>query len=563
MADADLPGTCPACGRSLPPAGAGGEMRCDGCGLLVREGDRSASSGPGAAGTAGAPGAVAAVGVPVAARASGSSGRRRASGRVWVGIVVVAVAAATVIATAVASGGHRAATSGGAGGAPVAALPADHLSLSSGDHVMLPGEPRQPLGFVGVFYDSSNDQRIVGRTRVGARGLDWKSAPLPKNVSSAVFALDAGRVFVGAKDQLLAFDLTRGTLAWKAQLSDEVETSCPTCFLSIGGRLIVRTRDAIVRALDPGTGRLLWQRRLEATNGKLLVAGGHLVVTDRRPKPAFNGFVGVVDLATGADVRRIQPTCPAAYDGGYIATFQPFDLIRAIPGTENVVVAVSSGSSCLQRWDLATGRQLWNVPIASASSLDDGHVLVGRTDMAIADSRRLDLFDLATGRARAMSVGQDESVKPQGLLAGLVVGVVSQTRGSDRPALAAWSRASGQRLWTRSLQGLAAFSPVDSRSTDALFSSEPGRFLVSMGGSDLRLVTLARQDTALNVETIDPSTGGTVRAVHGHYRPRYESGSYSVGLERVQGDQLVITVDSLLQTIDLGSGAVSATWPPS
>jgi hypothetical protein len=113
------------------------------------------------------------------------------------------------------------------------------------------------------------------------------------------------------------------------------------------------------------------------------------------------------------------------------------------------------------------------------------------------------------------------------------------------------------------LQGRKAFAPISSRTTDTLFPSEVGRFLVSVGTGGVRLVTMSHQDTALAVETVDPATGRSIRTVPGHYQPRYTSGSYSVGLQRVQGDQLVLTVDSLMQVIDLATASVTATWPPS
>ncbi|MCU1351448.1 MAG: serine/threonine protein kinase [Acidimicrobiales bacterium] len=476
--------------------------------------------------------------------------------------VAVVLVALAVLGSAVAcsGGGSSPARQPGTPGAVVA----DHLSLSRGDDLLLPGEPGQPLDIAGLFYDSSSNTRSIGRARVGVRGLTWQAAALPKDVSSITMATDGRRVFVGSKAMVRTYDLKRGTSLWSARLSDEVDTSCRTCFTVVDGRLVVLTRDAYVHALDPATGAERWQRRLEATNGKLLLAGSQLVITDRDPAPGI-GYVAVVDPATGKDVRRFAAPCRSyQLDAGTPAFFAPYDPIVPVPGTNDVVLVSSGGTSCIQRWDLTTGNQRWSRERTANGSIDESTLLVSGSLVMAPGSHEIEAYGLADGRPHLIALGRDEAAKPQAVAGGRLIAVVTQTRGTARPALVAYDPSTGRRAWAVRLDDKQAFSPPEARTTDVLYDSDPGRFLLAFEPDHLRLVTMARTGRALSVLTLDARSGGVRGKVDGTYLSRYdsESGSHSVGVERVRGSQLVITVDSLLQTIDLRTAAVTASWPP-
>jgi polyvinyl alcohol dehydrogenase (cytochrome) len=189
-----------------------------------------------------------------------------------------------------------------------------------------------------------------------------------------------------AADAIVAMDLATGKIKWINQVMADDNFVSGTINGPLGKRgpdydfgvspalvklpngkdaVVTANKSAIAYAMDPDTGKLIWQTEKlgsggamggfhwgEATDGKLLFSGLNDFPGRGRP-----GFVAI-DLATGKEAWRYESKEPATCgvpSGRCSAGFSAAP--TAIPG----VVFASDGSGWLHAFDAKTGKVIWEV----------------------------------------------------------------------------------------------------------------------------------------------------------------------------------------------------------
>ncbi len=217
----------------------------------------------------------------------------------------------------------------------------------------------------------------------------WKR-PLGEGYSSILY--QEGRLFTmyrqGEEERVVALDAETGATIWEHSDTPKLWRDMTHHFgrgpnstpLIIGGRLIAIGVAGRIRALDPESGRLVWQhdlpselgrrRRMEeyGYSGNPLPYAGHAIVlagSDQHAVMAFDPEDGSVEWTS---------------DPGSISYAQP--LITELAGRDHYVYFSTHGVVAL---DPATGTTLWRAPIEFANGnhltpavkCDDQHLWIG------------------------------------------------------------------------------------------------------------------------------------------------------------------------------------------
>jgi len=205
-------------------------------------------------------------------------------------------------------------------------------------------------------------------------------------------AEQGGAVFVLADDAVLyGLDAASGALRWQVKLGSQPVVRRPfqdpmsrfdrfgSDVKAGGGRLYVGTNDGRVVAIDPASGRVLWQF---ATGDAVLaapeIANGLLYVG------SYDRFVYALDAASGRlrwkrDTRGRVVSTPAVSGDRVVIGNRTYDLL----GLD------------ARRGDIAWRRYQWGTWVESSASIRDGIAYVGSSDGASVSA-----WDAAGGRRR-------------------------------------------------------------------------------------------------------------------------------------------------------------------
>ncbi|MFN8019101.1 MAG: PQQ-binding-like beta-propeller repeat protein [Acidimicrobiales bacterium] len=394
----------------------------------------------------------------------------------------------------------------------------------------------------------------------GAKVL-WQSDPFGEDTSRVEVAQVGDTVFAGTGDRLYALDGDTGKTRWSTALHDKVTNGCEDCFESVGGVLVVRTVDGYVAAYKPGGSEPVWTKRLRDPSGSISIAGGHLLIVDAPEDDKAVTPVQLVDPATGKVVRSDAPTCPRSPDSSWDVELNPGDRIRTVPGTRDVMAVFGFGDACVVRWDPSTGTVKWTSRLDGASSVNDEQVVVGTDDLVVpASSQAMATIDLHTGKAHLIDQVPEATVVPNTIVGRTLLADTATTRGTAQHGLAAFDLRTGKKLWAKTNLGAAA--PV-SRSpyftSDALFDGAPRSLLVS-DADGVHVVVFDGANHTFAVRSLDPATGNLGEEVRRAFTNRY-GGTPSLTVESVADGRMLITIDSLLQSLPVTGRGEVTTFP--
>lgn len=582
-------GVCTSCGAALPDADPLGLITCASCGSVTKLGMEPTVSPIPPPAPPGPQGSTTDSGWPAAPVAAPPPSQ-------WANPAPVAGAPATVSAGPRPSGGSSAARSSsktrkiGCSLGPLIAIGAiifgivtvvrscDTTSISdtirdsletddntislSGTAVVLPEKGGGgDVATVIQTYENSESARRIARIGFSDSGstLRWSSEPLGDQAYRAEIALVGDTMFAGVEDQLYALDAATGKTRWKTTMRDQTTIGCPSCFAAVDDRLVVRTTDAYVTAYGTASNEVLWSRRLNSPSGSVSVVRNQLFVVDDGEDPSTLTPVSQVDPTNGKTIRTTTPSCPETEDGHWRTELSPGDPIRLVPGSTDVMAVFGFGDGCVVRWSPATGRAKWTSRLTGLSSFDQQDIVVGREDLAMTNSNgQVVSVALATGVGQVLALPPDTSAQVGAIVGRTAVAYTSTTRGTPRGGLAGWDLTSGKRLWAQTDLGTA--QPVSNSpygTSDALFDGSPRSLLVPFGGG-VNVFVFEGSEHTFAVAPVNLANGKLGTQVRRAYLTRYDSGGTpSLTVEGTDGDQLVISIDNLLQTIPIdGTGPV-------
>ncbi|MCS0600941.1 serine/threonine-protein kinase [Streptomyces sp. LP11] len=373
-------------------------------------------------------------------------------------------------------GGKRAAAWGmaGLGLAVAAALGAARLSGAPGGH---PAPDRSP------------------RT-VPAAAKAWATVPPRTGGTMAHCSYGAGKLLCSRTGVVFAVSPADGRLLWRHSVSTRIAGDPPV----LSGGLVQPYTDGGTRlaALDPDSGKQVWERRLPQGTG-VHYTGGTALFT------YADGTVGALDTATGRTKWR-----HALPGGPEVPVFQSF------PGSSSAYVARRSrdGSGThVMAVDPVSGRVRWEADLSGSLSpvgADDDSVYLTAVDTVYGRTEAVVRYTPATREARRvpLPVGLDGA---QGTVHGDRVYLLGAGG-----ILTAVDMKAGKRVWGLETSVTRGSAPVtDGRRV--FFSAADGR-LLAVDAADGRLVGQTRARLGADADRVVASlpapvlTGGRLYA---------------------------------------------------
>lgn len=423
----------------------------------------------------------------------------------------------------------------------------------------LPGEPTGPVqvNAVASRYENGKSNYYVVRADVSTGQTVWQSASMGDKAYSTQLGIDATHTYVAETTRVYAFRNTDGTTAWQASLSDELVGSCSGCFTVLGNRVIVTTRDGVLQAFDTATGAPAWTRRFGTPAGKAIVAGSKILVLDRE---GTTDITAVVDPATGVEGGRLPATCVDPRFTSRLSTPSTSSLAIAIPGESAVLLGFGTSPTCLQRWDLVTGAQAWNISgddLRFDSDADE-EALFSPTAVYLRTDEGLSEFALATGQAAATYTFDDGvEATPVAVSDQALVVYAQSTRGTTKYSIMGINPLTKAKAWEVAM-GTAVPGDGPGANTSSVTSSE-SRFVTQLDPGVVRVAQVSGETKQLAFSTVDLATGT-------QSQPKVTTldvgpGSFSFGEVAWRGERLTANLGQGLVLFDAANGTTGSRWP--
>lgn len=240
-----------------------------------------------------------------------------------------------------------------------------------------------------------------GQPRSTPSGNGVWASPVIDDATGTLF-VGTGQNYTGRAagdvDTMLALDVRTGSPRWTRRMVEAdtytiacsdpalTESYCPARaddealdfdigatanLFTVGGRTVVGfgQKNGVYQALDAGTGRTVWERRLSTPDlGDADPGGGgvewgssydgtHIYVTTWRPEPT--GTLFALDPATGAVVWRTDAPAAGCSTGGAAAGTECFRGFTAAASSTPGLVHVGTADGKMRVFAADTGRQLW------------------------------------------------------------------------------------------------------------------------------------------------------------------------------------------------------------
>lgn len=256
------------------------------------------------------------------------------------------------------------------------------------------------------------------------KSIRWREGSVSKEWYYARFIGGQGLIYLNDGDKLGAFNADTGAAAWQVSLASAPPTSCETCVRLIGESVVSFGRDGTLQGFDATNGKGLWSKRLDPFQGRPLDAAGRIAHMQAvsATRPGLGYALNVLDPATGDVKARIEAVCQIGANTR--SSPRSAEAYRFSPSGDAVYAVITDGSGdisgCLQKYDLATGKQAWsttfrradNFPSAIASwvsFLATPNALYVSNESG--DAPTVNVIDGATGKARRFSLDKQYSYK--------------------------------------------------------------------------------------------------------------------------------------------------------
>lgn len=193
-----------------------------------------------------------------------------------------------------------------------------------------------PLVSKGIVYEC-NEGFTTYALDAATGGLIWK-----RNVAGGAFSPGNGTLFMAGGDSTgeaavdYAFDPATGNIHWSWS-PGAGQTGGPGAYFN--GMYIVTVRDRPVRALDAGTGNLVW------TSTGTYSAGGLMEVSNNILYFTSSSVVVAMDPQSGALL--------------WLGALDPLGSPQSMPTVANGVVYIGSSEGGVYAFDGVTGRTVW------------------------------------------------------------------------------------------------------------------------------------------------------------------------------------------------------------
>ncbi len=423
-----------------------------------------------------------------------------------------------------------------------------------GPAVVLPADPAGGApDLLAVNWQPTEEDEVFYLTYLAPAGKGWRPRweirrPQVDGWYEPRVVYDEGTVYAITGDRLLALGREDGEIAWEISLTDLTSTSCTHCLQLMGNRLVVLTADYTLHGIDPGSGEIAWQVRLNDSSTAhrgFWQLDGQVVLVDRDAednRPALYAY----RPDDGSLIRRLPPTCPDGYQSPRFDADEVF-FRQDVAGNGQAILLVECGEPAVQEWDLRTGELAWSALLPEGVRGEPDSVLFGRRSLYLVEDGNLVTIALNDGAGRLLAQPIDPDHKIS-LLAEEGEGLIAwaeRTRGTARYELWGLSPA-GKPAWRYAAQ-VEDLLNVDQHWAEGVMVAGPdGLYLIQV---------LEGEPDKMLVELIDPQMG-TV-AQQSSVKLEY------AGLDAAvwHGNRGYLTASGRLWVLDLTSGEVTKGWP--
>jgi outer membrane protein assembly factor BamB len=412
---------------------------------------------------------------------------------------------------------------------------------------MIAGLPRDGAGEDLLAYvNNSGDQGLsIALIDGGSLAPHWRSQPLSKDAYRGRLVVGFDMLYLTDHERLLALRLSDGSVAWEAALA--AEPNCEECLRLIKEHVVVAQKDGSIQGFDARSGQRSWSITQDDPPRALPVVGDRVVLL--QPAGKNGKLISLVDPATGKEAQRIEPTCPNASFPDQVE--RPDDSSPMLFTVDGKAMYTTFGffSHCAQRWDLASGKRVWQAALdghdmPASWSGSGGQIL---TEDAIffgferSDEGALWAVDTASGQLRKVVAKKKYRFIPVAARDGIVIALTWPTWDTKKQLLVGLDAQTGEQRWE--------FKPL---ATDARVTDSHGHLDLRLTRKGLLVVQVLEDEKQLLVETLDPRTGASA----GKQTTVLEgSGSHVFWDALWSTDVAWLDIGSWIYAIDLQTGA--------
>jgi outer membrane protein assembly factor BamB len=451
-----------------------------------------------------------------------------------------------------------------AAGFGVWALQSGTVTLPS-SVILIPGpaglvpESGNPLPSVVVFtYDTETEDyalALLGGTKIKQL---WRAAPFQESNSTAPVISSSSHVYTVDKAQLLAINVTDGSVDWDATLADEISAGCDGCLRLLNGHIVALTADGTLQGRDAQTGTTAWRFRLHDVSYHLLVIGGQPAVIDSDDEG--NAALAVFDAADGTQIQSVSPTC--GEDSSWVSRITSNASMAVDDANHALYIVVGTSPQCIQRWDTTTWQMTWSAGLPEELSTGwEIYSLLSANTLYLSDNdETLVAVDTSTGDSRLLAQNTDYALLPLCEQGNVLVARAKRTRGSQHFELWGIDVTSGQQIWLYDLADHAPIDPPD----EEIGIVDDGEAVWTWQLVNNKLVVLQAQTkpSQLVVDTLDVANGRSTAQTTIPLSDRFNDDSYSVpDIAARQGDYLWLIVESNIYAVNLATGSLMYVWP--
>lgn len=403
---------------------------------------------------------------------------------------------------------------------------------------------------ISYFYNTNDETRLIGRVNRADGKLAWKTDPLPGEGYVDDMANDGERLYVVVEADLLAFNLTDGSPAWKTTLPDILDAGDDNLVIQ-DGRVIVMTMDRSIQAYETTTGKEVWNRPLLSYARGLQVMGRWLVISDYIPG-GYDLNVFLLDPADGSEGRVIFPSCKS--DSSWEENLDNTTGILYDNASDALYLFFGSSFGCIQRYDLGNGQLTWE----TRSETPFGTNFYGFNHFQTSDSIFFgddsSLFNLDKGSGTLKLLVQDDAyaLVPLTVSGDTLLTLARRTKGSERFELWGLDSASGKRTWQLVPENASPIDPPFEMS--GLVDKDESGWTWQLTPNGLLLIQFQAEPNQLVLTTYNLADGSTldeqtvpVKGVVGDF--------YSIpGIIGWHNAEMYFNLDGMLYVLDIASG---------
>lgn len=424
--------------------------------------------------------------------------------------------------------------------------------------LLVPGAAGGNPDVLVYTVDHSKDSRFLTYLDGQALTTRWESPALGEDSYRAEMAESDALIYVGVNTGVMALDRQTGQVSWQASVSDELPYGCGQgCLRVVGQRVVVLAKDGGLYGLDAQSGRVVWNTRLNSTPDQLFAANDRVAVFDKREGDVV---LSIIDPVDGTELHALSPKCTDSSSG---FTDDP-DLSSSVlvsPDQKSLILLFGFFSSCVQRWDVASGSMMWSAShgdVSFSNAFDPSPIIIGDSLFVSSDNQLVEV-KLADGQWRVLIEDPDYEFVPLAEQDAVLITRAKRTRGTTRFELWGVDADTGKRIWQHPLPGSEPLDEPD-RMIGLIDQGELA-WTAHLTPEGLSLVQAEANPHQLTVETLDPATGasaGVVAMALNGISGDFYSVPEIIGWN---GDQLWLMVEGRLDVVNLALSQIDLVWP--